>query len=128
MEKFYLQKTSFSPEIILDPNANLFKIAGESRPENVPKFYAPVFNWFESYLAETSEEKNLQINLQFNYDYFNSTTAKVMLDLINLIKNLSTNKLKLVVTWFYEGMDDDIFDSGKELERLTQVKFKFIEK
>lgn len=128
MEKFYLQKTSFSPEIILDPDANLFKIAGESRPENVPKFYAPVFKWFESYLAETSVEKDRQINLQFNYDYFNSTTAKVMLDLINSITDLSTNKLKLVVTWFYEGMDDDIFDSGKELERLTQVKFKFIEK
>ena len=49
MEKFIIEPTANSPRIVLDPEKRTFEFSGESRPENVRKFYLPVLEWLEAY-------------------------------------------------------------------------------
>ena len=42
MEKLIIEATGNSPRIVLDPESRNFEFSGESRPENVRKFYLPI--------------------------------------------------------------------------------------
>lgn len=127
MDKLLISETAFSPEVILDPNNNSFSIIGESRPENVSKFYNDIFKWFEQFLLSDTKIKQLTIKIEFTY--FNTATAKIILELINFIQEKCKIKsIDFKVTWIYEGMDDDMLDAGKLMETLSNVSFNFIEK
>ena len=47
MEKLIIEETEDTPEIILDPEQNIFKISKISVPENALDFYKPVLEWIK---------------------------------------------------------------------------------
>lgn len=128
MDTLYIKKTESSPEIILDAKNNSYKLTGESRPENIRKFYDPVFNWFKTYFLELQKNsKNVSINLEINFEYFNTSTAKMIYDLIMYLNNeCKALSGDFKVTWKHDALDDDIRESGKELQKFTGVSFDFI--
>ena len=133
MENLHFEPTHNTPLINCDATTNTITISGESRPENVRAFYSNVFTWIDTYekllfyLASLSKhEKAITLNLKL--DYFNSSSLKVFMELINRLDKLSKgiNNMKLTVNWFYDLDDDDMLDSGKEFEKMTGVKMNFI--
>ena len=56
MEKLFIEETEDTPEIILDPEQNIFKISKISVPENALDFYKPVLDWIKNY----AESPNVQ--------------------------------------------------------------------
>lgn len=92
MEKLLIQKTDYSPEIILDHENRIFEIKGESRPENVREFYGIVFDWFREYcnLLYFNNCRSC-IELKLSFDYFNSTSTKTIYDIIAFLNNKSKN-------------------------------------
>ena len=52
MTPLILDKTSDTPEVILDKVSKQFSFAGSSIPENTKKFFQPIFDWIDEYLKD----------------------------------------------------------------------------
>ncbi len=130
MEKLIIEPTANSPRIVLDPEARAFEFSGESRPENVRKFYLPILEWLESY---TTEQENLQedertfgLQCQFNFEYFNSTSAKYILDIFKSLNAIAALGIEIEIKWLYEEDDEDMLEVGQEMSRMSKLSFDYI--
>ena len=130
MEKLIFEPTSNSPRIVLDPENRNFEFSGESRPENVRKFYLPILEWLEAYTAEQDklrdDERTFGLLCQFNFEYFNSTSAKYILDIFKSLKAISALGIGLEIKWLYEEDDEDMLEVGQEMSRMSKLSFEYI--
>lgn len=129
MQALKIEETENSPRVILDPGGNVFEISGESRPEDVRKFYEPILNWIEEFgneLASSSEQRQLQFN--FVFEYFNSSSAKYIMDIMSKINDIqvSNSSVDVQICWHYEEMDEDMLEAGEEFQNITEIPFKFV--
>ena len=132
MDSLIINQTDDSPQVTFDINTNRFIISGESRPENAGKFYGPVLKWIEEFEAILYWRKNelgndTPVTFVFKLDYFNSTSAKYIADIISLIKKLIAGNYKINIEWHYDKRDDDLLDAGKEFSEIYDVNFDYIE-
>jgi hypothetical protein len=133
MNSFIIEPTEFSPSIIFDPSISKFEISGESRPENTGKFYDGIIKWLEQYQSsifsgQASLPNNEKINFDFKLEYFNSTSAKYILDVLKVLDNYFKEGYINRINWHYDAMDEDMKDSGEQFARLVKVPFAFVEK
>ena len=63
----------------------------------------------------------------FNFDYFNSTSAKFILDFCKKLGKLHSDGHNLNVRWHYEEDDEDMLEVGQEMSRMSKIPFAFIE-
>ena len=120
MEKIVISATQKTPIIHLDNG--IIEIKGRSTPEDIDKIYMPVFSWFDKYLL--APNKQTIINLHF--EYFNSSTTKVLMRLINKVVVLhKSDEFELIINWLY--FDEDILEHGQDFEELSGINFNFIE-
>ena len=135
MDALIIEETENSPKIHFDPAELNFEISGESRPEDVRKFYEPVLEWFDqfnSYLYwltdkyADGEKKLIQFN--FKFEYFNSSSAKYVMDIMAKLSEIQTNcpKAKIVICWHYDEMDEDMQEAGEEFENITNIPFEYV--
>jgi hypothetical protein len=130
MEKLNIEPTLSTPRVTLDPEKNQFHFSGESRPENVRNFYIPILEWLEKYSAELktqdSDNRNLVREFHFNFEYFNSTSAKYILDLFKILSKLYADGIKAGIFWYYEEDDEDMLEVGMEMSRMSKLPFEYV--
>jgi len=130
MEKLVIEPTFNSPSVILDPESNQFNFSGESRPENVRKFYLPILEWLDSFAKEQSEmgssARYSSLQVRFNFEYFNSTSAKYILDIFKALNVLNDLGIEILVKWLYEEDDEDMLEVGEEMSRMSKLEFEYI--
>ena len=130
MEKLIIEPTANSPRIVLDSESRNFEFTGESRPENVRKFYLPILEWLEAYTAEQEklqdDERTFGLLCQFNFEYFNSTSAKYILDIFKSLNAISALDIELEIKWLYEEDDEDMLEVGQEMSRMSKLSFEYI--
>jgi hypothetical protein len=130
MKNLVIRQTASSPKINFDPDKNIFEISGESRSHDVPKFYEVVLKWLDEFSmrldkTDTSSEPMV---FNFNFEYFNSLSAKYILDFIKQLANISSKGKNVVIKWYYEEDDMDMLEAGREMSRIARVPFEFIKK
>ena len=129
MRKLIIEKTTSSPKVILDPEKELYLISGESRPPYVREFYDQILSWlqeFSQYLLGPDYKKNPVI-FNFNFEYFNSSSGKLILDICKLLAGLRLKGINIIVKWYHEKEDGDMLEVGKEMSRIVKFPFEFIE-
>ena len=130
MEKLIIEATVNSPKIVLDPEELKFEFSGEYRPENVRNFYLPVLEWLEKFTSNQSglkeQERTSALNCLFNFEYFNSTSAKYILDIFKSLNALNSLGVGLDIKWFYEEDDEDMLEVGEEMSRMSKLKFEYV--
>ena len=130
MEKLIIEATGNSPRIVLDPESKNFEFSGESRPENVRKFYLPILEWLETYTKEQEKlkdgERTSGLECQFNFEYFNSTSAKYILDIFKSLNAINALGIGLDIKWLYEEDDEDMLEVGQEMSRMSKLSFEYI--
>ena len=130
MEKLVIEPTFNSPSVILDPESNQFDFSGESRPENVRKFYLPILEWLDSFAKEQSEmsssARSSSLLVRFNFEYFNSTSAKYILDIFKALNVLNDLGIEILVKWLYEEDDEDMLEVGEEMSRMSKLDFEYV--
>jgi hypothetical protein len=130
MRKLIIEQTTNSPKVILDPDKKIFEISGESRPPNVPAFYEEIIRWldgFTLYLSKSSDNTD-PVVFNLDFEYFNSSSAKYILDFCKQLANLRTNGKNVVVRWHYEDDDIDMLEVGKEMSRMAKIPFEYVQK
>lgn len=124
MNTIDIQSTEFTPKVVLNPSSGKFEIAGESRPENSGKFYEPIIAWLEQYKLEASS--GTPIAFEFKFEYFNSSSAKYILDILKQLNALNNKGCKVSIKWSYDSLDEDMKESGEEFAKLINVPFELI--
>jgi len=130
MRKLIVDRTSNSPEVHFDPAKGRFNISGESRPPNVPAFYDEIIGWlndYSSYLSGSVDQKGpVEFNLDF--DYFNSSSAKYILDFCKKVASIRAKWENTSIRWHYEFDDIDMLEAGKEMSRMARIPFDYVQK
>ena len=114
-----IEKTATSPEVSLEPG--YLKFSGKSMMENAIDFYGDIHNWVNNYLASHPQE----IVVEFDFVYFNSTSAK---QILKLLMNLDESDLKTDIIWQYPKGHDILKLRGVELESMLDCEFRYVEK
>ena len=123
MEKLFIKETEDSPRIEFDYENKLFEISGRSLPENAIGFYEPVLNWLSQYSATPLE---LTI-MNFKLEYFNTSSAKQLAKILLMLEKLSEKGHKVIINWYYQKEDTDMYASGNRFSKLISLNFSFIE-
>lgn len=130
MDKLVIASTVNSPGILLDPKEGKFEFSGESRPENVRKFYLPVLEWLEAFLEEQTDmktgERSTGLECRFSFEYFNSTSAKYILDIFKSLHAIHSLGIDLNIDWLYEEDDEDMLEVGQEMSRMSKLDFIYV--
>lgn len=127
MEALKLEVTDNTPKIILDPNSHELEFEGDSRPEDVQKFFQPIMNWLNDYESYVKTVGDVNLDTNFKLEYFNSSSAKYIMDIIlKLGKIAESGNVKLNINWHYDEMDEDMLDAGEEFEDMLDVEFNFV--
>jgi hypothetical protein len=120
MKNLILEETPDTPKVILDKVNGIFEISGRSLPENAVKFYTPIIQWLEEY----TNSPNQTTRFEFKLDYFNSASAKKIVELITVLEKLVQKKYSSVITWYYSKDDDLIKNRGLEMSEMSDVPFE----
>lgn len=134
METLNIQPTHISPAIRFVPEKNDFIISGMSAPEDVRALYYPVIEWINKFNVElTSGNYKLfsetnPLTLKVDLNYFNSASAKFLLDIILELKKIRESGIPVVVEWYYEEDDIDMKEAGEDISELVEMELKYITK
>ena len=125
MTKIEIEATDRSPQISFDFGANNFSMKGESYPEDVSAFFGDLMEKLEAHLRTQS---GATINFVFDLIYFNSSTAKVLMGLFDMLDEVAEEGNEVSITWKYEEGDDNMEELGEEFgEDLSTAKFSLEE-
>lgn len=108
----------FSEPTINFDETGIVSISGISMMEDAMDFYQPTKDWMDNFLSSNSS-----ITIDFNLNYFNSSSAK---QFIQILSKLENDKINGKVLWNYPNDHIIMFDRGKELEAIVDVPFEFI--
>ena len=126
METLEIKISSSTPLVELNSNKNHIKFSGESRPENAATFYAPIFAWLKEYQEHLLKNPGKEVLCEFKLDYFNSSSAKCLLDVLESIREIDSPQNKLTIKWYYIEEDEDMYDAGKEYADILDFNIELI--
>ncbi len=106
------------PKIKFEENIGTVSISGISMMEDAMDFYQETKDLIDNYL-----NSNKAITIDFNLNYFNSSSAK---QFIQILSKLEEDNVDGKVIWNYPNDHIIMFDRGKELEAILNVPFEFI--
>ena len=130
MRKLIIDQTVNSPRVIFDPEINRFEISGESRPSDVAAFYLEILKWFDDYSSYLNRNQEMKDPVIFNFDfeYFNSSSAKYILDFCKQIGDVRSKGKNIEIKWHYEKDDQDMLQVGHEMSKISKTPFEYVQK
>jgi len=122
IDSIHIEGTRKTPAISLDPIGTI-KIEGRSIPEDAALFFKDMVDWVNEYVTT----KNETTRVDFIFEYLNSGTSKIVLQVLTALKELKEAGLGLTVNWYYEEGDDDILERGEYYASILNIKINLIE-
>lgn len=121
MEPIKIEGSDRSPEVDFDFDGLKFMIRGESYPEDVTAFYGPLLDKLEKALEGADGQ---QIEFNFELIYFNSSSAKVIMEIFDQLEEAAENGAQVTVNWAFDEEDDTMEELGEEFaEDLEHINF-----
>ncbi|MES2612774.1 MAG: DUF1987 domain-containing protein [Pseudomonadota bacterium] len=121
MDNLYIPPTPSSPEVDFKFDENTLSLRGESYPENAAAFYGDILRQLEAYLGSRDGQK---ISVSIALAYFNSSSTKMLFNLVGLLSDAAEAGNEVVLNWFHDEEDDTIFEFGQELkDDFTAIQF-----
>ncbi|TAL58605.1 MAG: DUF1987 domain-containing protein [Bacteroidetes bacterium] len=123
MNPFTAEQTPKTPHISFDPVTGVFELSGKSVPENSVIYYKPLFEWVDSYIQNPAKTTTLIVQ----FDYFNTSSAKCIIDLFKRIELISKNqKGEAIINWKYDEADEDMQEAGEDYKSIIKIPFNLI--
>lgn len=121
MDNIRIEATDRTPEVDFAFDENVFSLRGEAYPEDVNAFFGPLVDNLEQHLTSLQEK---EISFNFELIYFNSSTAKILMMLFEMLDACAENGNRVVINWAFEADDDNMQELGEEYaEDLEHAAF-----
>jgi len=116
-------KTTSTPYVLVDEEKNYMKLEGRCFHENVGDFFKEINDWLDGYLA--TDFKVFTFDNAMNY--FNSSTTKLMLNMLMKMDRHSSDAHKIIVNWITTEDNDIMIECGEDFkEELKNLEFNLI--
>ncbi|MCQ2975304.1 MAG: DUF1987 domain-containing protein [Bacteroidales bacterium] len=117
-------KNFFTPSVSFNAKTGICELSGESFLEDTADFYKPLVDW----LVEFTTKIKKPIAFLIKLTYFNTSTSRCILDLLNVLKDYEDEGGEVTVNWHYDENDSDMqediedymIDTGLE---ITMIPF-----
>ncbi len=117
------QKTGSTPYILIDEEKNYLKFEGESFHENVINFFREVNDWLDDFLESDFTVLTFDCNMQ----YFNSSTAKLLFNMLINMDEHSVDGKMVTVNWITNEDNDIIIECGEDFkEEMDNLVFNLV--
>ena len=123
MDALIIKQQNNTIGVTLDKVSKRFVFEGRSLPENTVKFFEPIMKWLEEYKKAPAAETLIDMN----FIYFNTSSAKIILEVLQEFENVKKEGSKVTVAWHYMEDDYDIKEAGEEYESMLDLPFEYIE-
>ena len=122
MKNLSIEKTDRTPLVNFDYSNHSLELSGEAYPENNDEFYRPIFESLHAYLTV---ENDVAINFKFRMIYFNSSSARMLMKIFELLDNTASNGRQVNIEWYYLEDDDTMKEFGEDYsEDIEHAIFK----
>ena len=111
-----------TPFVELNRSEGIIKFEGRSIPENAQQFYKAILTWIENYMQNPATLTTLHLNLE----YFNTSSSKIILDIMMRLKKLKDKGNNAKVIWLYHEEDEEMHEAGEDYASLIEVPFEII--
>ncbi|MCW9034225.1 MAG: DUF1987 domain-containing protein [Alphaproteobacteria bacterium] len=121
MKNIKIEATEHSPEVDFNFKTNVFSLSGESHFKEVPDFFGPPINQLKEHLSSHNG-----VNITFNFEliYFNDSSAKILMELFEMLDEAAKKGSRVVINWVYDEDDGNTKEIGEELgEDLEHATF-----
>ncbi|MBV8122680.1 MAG: DUF1987 domain-containing protein [Burkholderiaceae bacterium] len=112
MDNLFIAATPSSPEVDFKFDQHRLSLRGESYPENAAAFYGDIIEQLRGYLASCSRQ---QIALHIALAYFNSSSTKMLFNIIEALNHAVETGNTVIVHWFHDEEDDTMLEFGQDL-------------
>ncbi|MBI4742395.1 MAG: DUF1987 domain-containing protein [Betaproteobacteria bacterium] len=112
MNDLNIAATSMTPAIVATWDAGRLRFEGDSYPENSFDFFRPVVGWLNAYLREETRPLLMEVRLA----YLNTSSVRVMMDLLDLLEEAYGNGRGVSLTWFYEAGNERAAELAEEFK------------
>jgi hypothetical protein len=119
-ERFQIVGTEEIPNIILDAENGIFEITGRSFPENVERLFTPIIEWLKEYITDP----NPTTDFKFQLEYFNSSSARKIIEILFVLEKLEEHKHHVKIIWCFNSEDEMIKAKGMEFMNLVKIPFE----
>ncbi|MDR0455242.1 MAG: DUF1987 domain-containing protein [Treponema sp.] len=117
------EKTTSTPYVLVDEERNYMRLEGRCFHENVGVFFKEINDWLDEYLA--TDFGTFTFDNAINY--FNSSTTKLMLNMLLKLDRHSSDKTKIIVNWITTEDNDIMIECGEDFqEEMENLEFNLI--
>jgi SiaC family regulatory phosphoprotein len=120
MEKLTIEQKNKTPKIDFNPQTGIMEISGVSSAENSLDFYRPILNWIDEYKSGNMPHKTV---VNVNYKYFNTSSAKCILDMLERFVQIKFAGAALEINWYCEKDDEEMYDAGYNFGDILETPF-----
>jgi hypothetical protein len=112
MNALRLDRSAFTPEVVLDPALRTLTLRGECYPENPAPFFTPILAALERCLVQGGPG-SFEVTLQLSY--VNSASTKALRRLLQRLDGAAERGLHVKVVWEHEASDETMAELGEDL-------------
>ena len=94
----------FIPTVHFSAETGICELGGESYLENTFEFYATLLKWLEDYIIQI----NQPLTFNFSLNYFNTSSSRSILDILNILKMYEEQGGRVTVNWHFQEWDEDL--------------------
>ena len=124
MESLKIAATERSPEVDFDFKHGILSLRGESYPEDASVVFGPIFGALDQFLATVGSR---EIRVDFDLSYFNSSSAKALMNMFQRLDHAAAAGARIKVSWFFAPDDDTMKEFGEDFsEDLEHVSFNLV--
>jgi len=117
----YHKPTDDEPEMIFDSEEGRFEFSGRSLPEDPASLFEPILEWVKEY----SQSPNQETVIHFRLDYFNSSTARFLVEILQQFEEIRHAGNRVSVNWWYLDDDQMMEERGEEIESVIDLEFEY---
>ncbi|HTB30764.1 MAG TPA: DUF1987 domain-containing protein [Bacteroidia bacterium] len=122
MDTIEIEATKDTPAVTFYPERGYLEIKGRSISETSAKFYRPLLDSVEKYMFKPVSPTFVHIH----FDYFNTASAKCIIELLKRLEGLTKKGHKVEVHWYYKASEHHMYQSGMDYKTILDLDFRMV--
>ena len=116
-------KTTSTPYVLVEEEKGYMKMEGRCFHENIVTYFREINDWLDKYLKTDF----VKFTFDNEINYFNSSTTKLIYNMLLKMNEYSTDKNKVVVNWITTENNDIMIECGEDFqEEMGNLEFNII--